>query len=122
MNILLWTLQILIAIHTAIGALWKFSNPAQSMQSLAAIPNAAWLGLGVIELLCCLGLIVPLLYKPGAILAPLAALVIAASMLLFSLLHWQSGEANDGPLYYWLTVAVLCVFISYGRLVLAPLK
>ncbi|MBN7818515.1 DoxX family protein [Bowmanella yangjiangensis] len=122
MNILLWTLQILIAIHTAIGALWKFSNPAQSMQSLAAIPNAAWLGLGVIELLCCLGLIVPLLYKPGAILAPLAALVIAASMLLFSLLHWQSGEANAGPLYYWLTVAVLCVFISYGRLVLAPLK
>ncbi|MBT1062434.1 DoxX family protein [Bowmanella sp. Y26] len=122
MNILLWTLQILLAIHTAIGALWKFSNPAQGMPSLAAIPNTAWLGLGVIELLCCLGLIVPLLYKPGAMLAPLAALVIAASMLLFSMLHWLSGETNAGPLYYWLPLAALCLFISYGRLVLAPLK
>ena len=122
MNILLWILQVLLAVHTAIGALWKFSNPAQGMPSLAAIPNAAWLGLGVLELLCSLCLVLPLLYKPGAILAPIASLVIAASMLLFSLLHWQSGEVNPAPLYYWLTVALLCVFISYGRLVLAPVK
>lgn len=41
MHILLWGLQILIAIHTAIGAVWKFSNsPEQTMPSLSAIPQS----------------------------------------------------------------------------------
>ena len=38
MNILLWILQILLALHTAVGAIWKFSNPAQNLPSLSAIP------------------------------------------------------------------------------------
>jgi hypothetical protein len=40
MNILLWILQILLALHTAMGAVWKFSHSAeQTMPSLKAIPH-----------------------------------------------------------------------------------
>jgi uncharacterized membrane protein len=120
MNILLWALQILLALHTAIGAVWKFSNPEQTVPSLKAIPHGVWLGMGVFELLCSLALILPALSKPLGILAPLAAACIAAEMLLFTGLHIRSGDAKYGPVIYWLVVAAICAFIAYGRLVLRP--
>lgn len=121
MNILLWVLQILLAAHTAIGAVWKFSNPAQTMPSLSAIPHGAWLGMSVVELLCAAGLVLPLFYRPLAFLVPLAAILIAAEMLLFCGLHIASGDGSYGPMLYWLVVAAICAFIAYGRLVPAPL-
>lgn len=120
MNILLWALQILLALHTAIGAIWKFSNSEQTVPSLSAIPHGIWLAMSVFELVCSLGLILPAFYKPLAILAPIAAACIAAEMLLFTGLHIYSGDPNYGPMIYWLVVAAICVFIAYGRLVLKP--
>jgi hypothetical protein len=121
MNILLWILQILLALHTLIGAVWKFSNSEQTVPSLSAIPHGVWLALSVFELLCSLGLILPAFNKTLAILAPIAAASIAAEMLLFSALHIRSGDANYGPMIYWLVVASLCAFIAYGRFVLMPI-
>ena len=83
MNILLWVLQILLAVHTVIGAVWKFSNSEQTVPSLSAIPHGAWLALSVFEFIFALCLILPAFYKPLAILAPIAAACIAAEMLLF---------------------------------------
>jgi hypothetical protein len=119
-NILLWVLQILLALHTVVGAVWKFSNPAQTVPSLSAIPHGVWLAMSVFELLCALCLILPAFNKPLAILAPVAALGIAAEMLLFSGLHLYSGDSNYGPMIYWLVVAAICAFIAYGRFVLRP--
>lgn len=122
MNILLWVLQGLLALHTAIGAIWKFSHSAeQTMPSLSAIPQGVWLGMSGLELLFSLGLVLPAFYKPLARLIPLAATCIAAEMLLFCGLHLASGDANYGPMIYWLVVAALCALIAYGRLVLKPL-
>lgn len=120
MNILLWILQSLLAVHTAIGAIWKVSNPEQTVPSLKAIPHAAWLSLSVLELLCSVALIVPALYKPLGFLAPAAAIFIAAEMLLFTGLHLASGDPNRGPMIYWLIVAAVCAFIAFGRFVLKP--
>ena len=120
MNIFLWILQILLALHTAIGAIWKFSHSAeQTMPTLKAIPQSIWLSMGVLELLCALALILPF-YNPLAILAPFAALIIAAEMLIFCSLHLLSGEANYSPMIYWLVVAIICGFIAYGRFVMKP--
>ncbi|PSJ54327.1 DoxX family protein [Kumtagia ephedrae] len=121
MNILLWVLQILLALHTVTGAVWKFSNSAQTVPSLSAIPHGAWLTMSVLELICALGLVLPAFYKPLAMLVPIAAALIAAEMLLFCALHIYSGDPNFGPMIYWLVVAALCAFIAYGRLVLRPL-
>lgn len=121
MNILLWVLQILLALHTAIGAFWKFSNSEQTVPSLSAIPHGVWLVLSVVELACVVGLVIPLLYRPLAMLAPLAAIVIAAIMLLYCVLHLVSGDPNHGQLVYWLVVAAFSALIAYGRLVLRPI-
>lgn len=121
MNILLWTLQVILALHTAMGAVWKFSNSEQAVPSLSAIPHGAWLAMGVLELLLSLCLILPAFYKPLAILAPVAAICIAVEMLIFSGVHTLSGATDHGSVIYWLVVAVICAFVAYGRLVLKPL-
>ncbi|WP_413612747.1 DoxX family protein [Bdellovibrio sp. HCB-110] len=122
MNILFWVLQVLLALHTAVGAVWKFSHSAeQTMPSLSAIPHGAWLALSIFELLCSVGLLLPVLNKRFAMLVPISAIGIALEMLLFSGLHLYSGDTNYGPMVYWLVVAVLCVFLAYGRFALRPI-
>jgi hypothetical protein len=120
MNILLWVLQVLLALHTVIGAVWKFSNSEQTMASLKLIPHGVWLAMIGIELLCSLAFILPAFNKRLAILAPIAAACIAAEMLLFCGFHLYSGDSHYGPLIYWLVVVAWCAFIAYGRLVLRP--
>ena len=120
MNIFLWVLQVLLALHTVMGAVWKFSNSEQTVPSLKAIPHGVWLAMSVFELLCSLGLILPAFNKSLAILAPIAAACIAGEMLLFCGLHIYSGDTNYGPMIYWLVVAAICAFIAYGRFVLKP--
>lgn len=121
MNILLWILQIALALHTVMGAIWKYSNSEQSVPSLKAIPHWVWLGLGIVELACAVGLVLPLLMKSKGALAPIAALVIAAEMALYVGVHLTSGDPNRGQLIYWIVVAAFCAFIAYGRFVLQPI-
>jgi hypothetical protein len=121
MSILLWVLQVLLALHTLMGAVWKFSHSAeQTMPSLKAIPNGVWLAMSGFEIVLSLCLILPAIYKPLAILAPIAAVCIVAEMLLFTGLHFYSGDSSYGPVIYWLVVAAICGFIAYGRFALAP--
>lgn len=121
MNILLWVLQVMLALHTIMGAVWKFSNSEQTIGSLNKMPHQLWVLLGVIEIICSICLILPAINKQLAILAPLAAIFIIAEMLLYCLLTIFSNGSHINQLIYWLVVAVLCTFIVYGRFVLKPL-
>ncbi len=121
MNILLWVLQILLALHTVMGAVWKLSNSEQMVDSLKAVPHGVWQLLIVIELLCAVALIIPVFAKKFGKLVPIAALVIAGEMALFCIVHLTSGEADNHPMIYWLVVAAICIFIAFGRSKLNPL-
>jgi hypothetical protein len=120
MNFLFWALQILLAFHTVMGALWKFSHSEQAVPSLSAIPHGVWLGMSVFELVLAVFLIVPAFYKPLSILAPVAAACIVAEMLFLTAVHVHSNTAMNGQMVYWLVVAAVCAFIAYGRFVLKP--
>ncbi len=120
MNVLLWVLQILLALHTIVGAVWKFSNPAQTVPSLNAIPHVVWLAMAVIELLCSLGLILPAIIRRLGILAPVAATFIVAEMLLFCGVDIFSINPDYNHVMYWLVVAAISAFVAYGRFVLKP--
>jgi hypothetical protein len=122
MNIFLWVLQILLALHTFIGAMWKFVNSEQSVASLRAMPHAVWLTLLIVELFCCVALVLPaFLKKPVRRLVPVAAACIVAEMLLFCAVQAFSGSHDHSQLIYWLVVAAISGFIVYGRAVLRPL-
>jgi hypothetical protein len=120
MNIFLWILQVLLALHTVMGAVWKFSNSEQTVPSLKAIPHRVWLGISVVELLCSVALILPAFSSGLGVLAPIAALCIAAIMLIYCGLHLMSGEKNHGEMIYWLVVAGFCLFIASCRFVIRP--
>lgn len=121
MNIALWTLQGILALHTVVGAVWKFSNSEQVVPSLKAIPHGLWLAMGVLELICAVGLILPAFFEPLAILAPVAAVCIGSGMLVFCAVDRYSKVPNTGHVIYWLVVAAVCAFIAYGRLARSPL-
>ena len=121
MNVLLWVLQVLLALHTVTGAVWKFTSSEQTVPSLSALPHAAWLGLSVVELACGVALILPALAPRLRIAAPIAASFIVAEMLLFCGVHLSSGNTDHGELIYWLVVAALSAFVAWGRFVQKPI-
>ncbi len=122
MNVFLGFLQVLLALHTAVGAIWKSSNSERSMPSLVAIPHGVWTGMVALDFVLAIALVVPLFEKRAAILAPIAAALVAVEMLYFSGVHLASGSTSFGPVVYWLVVAAVAAFIAYGRLVLKPIR
>ncbi len=122
MNIFLWVLQGLLALHTLAGAVWKFTKSAEeTMPSLGAIPQPIWVSMGVVEIVCAIALVLPMFLAGTAKLAPYGAVVIALEMLALCALHIASGNiSNVGPMVYWLVVAAICAVIAYGRMVLVP--
>jgi hypothetical protein len=121
MNAFLWVLQILLALHTATGAVWKLSHSEHTVPSLAALPHGVWLAMAVVELVCALALVLPAVHRRLGILVPVAAGYVIAEMLLFCVVALASHSAAPGELIYWLVVAVVCAFLVYGRLRLKPL-
>lgn len=122
MNIFLWVLQGLLAAHTLMGAIWKFSHSAeQTMSTFKGWPQSLWWGLAIVEILCAIALVLPAIVKPLAFVAPYAAILIAVEMIAFCVVHQLAGTGVYSPMIYWGVVAVVCAFIAYGRLVLSPL-
>lgn len=115
MNLTLWILQVLLALHTLIGAAWKLSNPEQSVPSLSALPHAVWSSLSGLELLAAIALLLPALGKRFAKASPVGAAFVAAEMLLFCVVHFASGATEHGEVGYWLVVAAFAAFIAWGR-------
>jgi predicted membrane protein len=115
MNIVLWILQILLALHTTMGAVWKLSHSEQSVPSLTAIPHGLWLAMSIVEIICSLALILPLFRKRLGRLPAVAAICIASEMLMFSGLSVFAHSAESKEITYWLIVAAVCAFIVYGR-------
>lgn len=115
MNIFLWVIQGLLALHTFVGAGWKLSHSEQTVPSLSALPHGVWLTLVVVELACGVGLLLPAIGTAFATAAPIAAIGIATEMLLFTGVHLASGGTNQGEIVYWLVAATLAALIAYGR-------
>jgi uncharacterized membrane protein YphA (DoxX/SURF4 family) len=122
MNILLWVLQVLGALVYAASGFMKvfmFDKISGDVQSFGALPRQVWTTLGIIELLCTVGLIVPaaLHWKPS--LTVVAATVLAIESLLFIWVHVQYREIP--PIILSGLLGLLMAFIAYGRMVLQPI-
>lgn len=123
MNVLLWVLQVLAALlfgASGIMKLFMFEKISADVPSFGALPRGAWTALGVLELVCVVGLILPAVmhWKPG--LTGVAAAVLAAESLLFIWVHVQYREI--GTIVMSAVLGLLMAFIAYGRLVLRPIS
>ncbi len=122
MNAFLWVLQVLLALHTVMGAGWKLTNsPAESEPSIAVLPHALWLTFSALEFLSAIALMIPVMNKRLGRLAPIAATYLCAEMLVYISIGLQHGVAAS-HLTYWCVLATVCAFVAFGRLVLRPIK
>lgn len=122
MNILLWVLQSLAALLYGASGVMKvfmFEKISQDVASFGALPRNAWLVLGLLELICTVGLIVPaaLHWRPG--LTVLAAGLLALESLVFIWVHIKYGEMP--ALVMSGALGLLMAFVAYGRAVLSPI-
>jgi len=122
MNILLWVLQVLAALmYLASGVMkvFMFDNISKDVPSFGALPREAWMALGIIELVCVVGLIIPAALRWHPAITVIAATVLALESLVFIWVHVQYREF---PTVVMMGVlGLLMAFIAYGRMFVRPI-
>jgi hypothetical protein len=122
MNILLWVLQVLTALVYGASGVMKvflFDKVSGDVPSFGALPRGVWTALGVLELVCVVGLIVPGALRWQPTLTVVAAAVLAVESLVFVWVHVRYAEV--GSIVMSAVLGLLMAFIAYGRTVLQPL-
>lgn len=122
MNIVLWVLQVLAALLYAASGVMKtfmFDKVSQDVPSFGALPREAWMALGIVELVCVVGLIVPAVFHWRPALTVVAATILAIESLVFIGVHVKYGEV--GPIVMSGALGLVMAFIAYGRMVLRPI-
>lgn len=116
MNVLLWILQILAALLYGASGVMKvflFDQISADVPSFGALPREVWMALGILELVCVVGLIVPAALRRKPMLTVVAAAVLAIESLLFIWVHVQYHEIP--PIIMSAVLGLLMAFLAYGR-------
>jgi uncharacterized membrane protein YphA (DoxX/SURF4 family) len=95
MNILLWVLQVLAALLYGASGVMKvfmFDKVSEGVPSFGALPREAWMALGILELVCTVGLIVPGALHWHPALTVVAATVLTIESLVFVWVHVKYRE------------------------------
>jgi hypothetical protein len=122
MNVLLWVLQVLAALLYGASGVMKvfmFDKVSADVPSFGALPREAWMALGILELVCMVGLIVPAAFHWRPALTVVAATVLAIESLVFIGVHVKYHEIP--PIIMSGVLGLLMAFIAYGRMVLKPI-
>lgn len=121
MNILLWILQVALALLCISGGvfqIFKLDELKKGVAAMRALPRGLWTFLGAVGVLGGVFLILP-----GAVnlpsLTPVAAAAVAAQSGLISALYVRYRDKS--PLPYSVVMVMMAAFICYGRLELQPL-
>ena len=116
MNILLWVLQVLAALLYGASGVMKvfmFDKVSEQVPSFGALPREAWMALGILELVCTVGLIVPAAFHWRPALTAVVATVLAIESLVFIGVHARYREI--APIILSGVLGLLMAFIAYGR-------
>src|SRR5690349_18615584 len=122
MNILLWVLQILAAILYTMSGIMKvfmFDKISADVRSFGALPRNVWTAMGIVELICVVGLIVPAALHWQPMLTVVAATVLAIESLLFICVHVKYHEIP--PIIMSAVLGLLMAFVAYGRMFVRPI-
>ena len=122
MNILLWVQHALAALLYGASGVMKvfmFEQISADVPSFGALPREVWMALGVMELVCTVGLIVPAAFHWQPRLTVLAAALLAIESLVFIGVHVKYHEL--GSILFSAVLGLAMAFIAYGRMVLKPI-
>jgi uncharacterized membrane protein YphA (DoxX/SURF4 family) len=120
MNILLWVLQVLLALaFLAHGWLLLFPPEAMVAEMNASLPRWFQLFLGVAEVLAAIGLTLPGVTRIKPWLVPCAAVGIMIVLMSATVYHLIRGEISSAAIT--LVMFVLAAAVAYLRWRVAPI-
>ena len=122
MNVVLWVLQALAALVYAASGVMKvfmFDKVSGDVPSFGALPREVWMALGILELVCVVGLIVPSALQWRPMLTVVAAAALAVESIVFIRVHVRYHEMPS--VIMSAVLGLLMAFIAYGRMVLKPI-
>jgi len=117
MNVLLWVLQVALALLYFAGGAYKTFSFDELAKQMTALPRGGWAALGVVEMLGAILLIVPVAAKRVPVLTSLAAAVLALETLALAAVYAQYSLnlATTNPLVWAVVMGLLAAFVAYGR-------
>jgi hypothetical protein len=116
MNIVLWIVQIVGALMYAASGVMKifmFDEISGDVPSFGALPRNVWMALGFIELVCVVGLIVPVAFGWHSNITALAAAILVLESLVFIGVHVKYRET--GAIIVSAMLGLAMAFVAYGR-------
>lgn len=123
MNLVLWVLQIVVALVFLLAGTVKLTQPVErlgkTMQFVKEVPEWLVRFIGLVELIGALGLILPALTGIASWLTLWAAIGLALVMLLATTYHTHKTEYNRVGVT--LILLGLAMVVAIGRYVITPL-
>lgn len=122
MNILLWVLQIMLALLCISGGafqIFKIEELQKGVAAMRELPHGLWALLGAFGCVAGLALILPGAIKILPSVTPIAAAAVAVQSILISAFYIHYGDR--APLPYSVAMVIMAAFIAYGRFALSPL-
>lgn len=121
MNILLWVLQVLLALaFFAHGWLFLFPPAAMVDQMNASLPRWFQLFIGVAEVLAAVGLTLPALTRIQPWLVSAAAAGVMIVMIAATIYHVVRGEISSAATTF--VLLAMATFVAYMRWRIAPIR
>ena len=118
MNVALWVVTGILVVAFLAAGLMKVAQPREKLQK-----NLPWVedfsdgqvkGIGAIEVLGALGLVVPAIGGIAPWLVPIAAAGLAITMVLAAIMHLRRGDGVSS-IVSPAVLFLLCVFVAWGR-------
>jgi len=121
MKILLWVLQVLLALaFLAHGVMLLVPPQAIAEQLNASLPRWFQVFLGVAEVLAAVGLTLPGMTRIQPWLVPLAAAGIMIVMVSATIFHLMRGEVS--PALTTIVLLAMATFVAYMRWRVLPIQ
>ena len=110
MNVLLWVIQVALALLYLAGGSYKVFKFDALANHMRALPRGGWRALGVLEMVGAVLLVVPAV-------TPLAAAALALETLALAGLYarYSLKLAATNPMVWALVMGLVSAFVAYGR-------
>ena len=116
--VLLWILQVLLALLFMFAGVMKFVMPVEEMTKQIALPGWFLHFIGGAEILGAIALILPGIPRIRTGLTPLAAAALVVIMIGATALNLKAGQRPAALIT--VVVGLILVFVAYNRRRMAP--
>lgn len=118
MNVVLWVVTGLLVVAFLGAGLMKVSQPREKLEKnlpwVADYSDGQVKGIGAVEVLGALGLVLPAIGGIAPILVPVAATGLAITMVLAAIMHLRRGDGAQS-IVAPLVLFLLAAFVAWGR-------